>query len=229
MTPLAQRLVSAEPRVLLRMLVLVVDLEVQRGRVVEDHVHVGVHQVGHREVDRLLDLRLVLLQEVHREVQVMKVEAPGARQEHLLAQPLLPAVQLRVRRQAAVGDHREERALEGSRRPLGARLAQQHLVDAQLPPELTEHVHPSVGPAVADAHVAALGALDERLGREHAQDALGQTAQLLAVHLVGPAEVVDHLRHRAAPRRVPGVLGQLVVAGLGAVGVTTLRRAQVHA
>src|ERR1019366_1594011 len=42
-------------------------LEVEKDAIAE--AYVGVHQVGHREVDRLLDLRLVLLQEVHREVQ----------------------------------------------------------------------------------------------------------------------------------------------------------------
>ena len=52
-------------------LILLVDLEVQRGRVVEDEVDIGVHQVGHLEVDRFLHLRLVLLEEVHAEVEVM--------------------------------------------------------------------------------------------------------------------------------------------------------------
>jgi len=81
---LAKRLVDALELVALD-LILRVHLEVQRCRVVEDHVYVRVHQVGRREVHRLLDLRLVLLQEVHREVQVVQLQRPGARQEHLLA------------------------------------------------------------------------------------------------------------------------------------------------
>jgi len=52
---------------------------------------------------------------------------------------------------------------------------------------------------------------------------------LVGVELVGAAEVVDDLGDGAAALGVPDVLGELVVADLGAVGVLALRDAEVHA
>ena len=129
------------------------------------------------------------------------------------------AVQLRVRLQRAVRRHREERALEGA-------AASQDLVDLQLLPELPEDVDAAVRPCVEDS--------DVRLGRErllpweHPQDARRQPPELVAVELVGPAEVVDHRRDRARLLLVPLVLGELEVARHGAVAVPSLRLAEVH-
>src|SRR5882672_2404211 len=144
---LAQRLVPSAVLDLLRF-VLVVDLEVQRGGVVEDEVHVAVHQVGGLEVDSLLDLGLVFLEEVHGAVEVLQLERSTARQVHLFTQPLLPTVQLRVRGERAVGDHREQRPLE---RLLGAGVlgaALEHRGDVELLPQLLEDVDSAVRPAV---------------------------------------------------------------------------------
>ena len=99
---LAQRIEAAPLPVEFR-LVLLVDLEVQRCGVVEDQVHIGVHQVRHAEVERLLDLGLVLLEEVHGEVEVVQIELLARWEVDLFSQPLLPTVQLRVGAERAVG------------------------------------------------------------------------------------------------------------------------------
>jgi hypothetical protein len=94
-------------------------------------------------------------------------------------------------------------------------------------------VNAAVRPAVSDPNVAGAscdydGAGRVALVRHHAQDARGEPAQLVLVELIGPAEVVDHLRDRVAARWVPDVLGELVVADLAAIGVPPLGDAKVH-
>lgn len=97
---LAQRRVLPPPRELVAAQgdpVLLVHLEVQAGRVVEDEVHVRLHEVGGAEEDLLLHLLLVRLEEVHRAVEVLQLERLLAGEEHLFPEPLLPAVELGVR------------------------------------------------------------------------------------------------------------------------------------
>ena len=116
----------------LRRLVFLVDLAVERGRVVEDEVDVDVEQVRHAEVDRLLDRRLVGLEEVHRPVEVVEVERRPVREEHLGLQPLLPTGELRVGTQTAVGHHGEQGALEPLPGGAPAQVLGQDGRDAQL-------------------------------------------------------------------------------------------------
>lgn len=75
--------------------IFLIDLEVQRGRVVEDDLDVKAQKIRHPEVDRLLDCVLVCLQEIHRPVQVLQLEPSPTLQMHLFLQPLLIAVELR--------------------------------------------------------------------------------------------------------------------------------------
>ena len=52
-----------------------IDLEVQRGGVVEDDLHVQVQTIRHAEVDRLLDPLLVGLEKIHPSVWVLELQS----------------------------------------------------------------------------------------------------------------------------------------------------------
>ena len=207
--------------------VLLVDLEVEARGVVEDQVDIGGEQVGHPEVDRLLHLRLVRLQQVHRRVEMVQREPLVAGEEDLLAQPLLMAVELRVRPQGPVGDHREQGPLEGLPIPALRRLRGDHLVETELAPQALQHVHAAVRLGVEDPDVRIGG---HRVLRGYdAEDAAGEAAQRGGVELIGATEVVDDPRDRTAFHGIPDVLGELVVLDDRAVGVAAPRRSQVHA
>jgi hypothetical protein len=60
-------------------------------------------------------------------------------------------------------------------------------------------------------------------------DRTAEAGEAITVELIGAAEVVDDLGDGAAALLVPDVLGQLVVAGFGAIVVAALGCAQVHA
>jgi len=75
--------------------VLIVDLEVQGRRVVEEKIDLEVEEVSHTEEDLLLDLLLVSLEEVHRSVQVVKLDISGAFDPHLVLVPMSHTVHIR--------------------------------------------------------------------------------------------------------------------------------------
>lgn len=178
--------------------------------------------------DLALDRLLVGLQKVHGAVQVLQPQALGARDMHLLLEPLLPAVQLGARRASAVGHHREQGALHIKAQPARLRLGADHLVDAQTLPQRLQHVELAVGPGADQAHVALAGTLD-LLGRAAAQDAGGKLAQALSHRrVIGTPAVVEHPRLRAAPLGRPDVLGQLQVRHGAAIATPLLGFAQVH-
>ena len=93
------------------LVVVELDLEVRRGRVEEDDVDLAVEQVGDREEDRLLHARRALQQEVHRAVQAVVRQLADAGQRDLPGRPAR-GLQLGRRRDAALGDHREDLALD---------------------------------------------------------------------------------------------------------------------
>jgi len=224
--PLAQRGIAPVPLRALP-LVLLIDLEVERGRIVEDEIDVRVHEIGHGKIDRALEGRLLLLEEVHGPVEVLELERPRARQEDLLGEPLLPAGELGRGRERPVRNHGEERPLERLADALPLQALREQGVDAEFLPELLEHVDAAVRPARVQADVLERGEL--LLAGEDPQDALGEAAQRVRVELVSPAEVVDDLGDGAAARGVPDVLGELVVAHLAAILVPAPRGAEVHA
>ena len=211
--------------------VLLVDLEVERRRVIEDEVDVDVEQVRHAEVDGLLDGRLVRLEDIHRPVQMVEIEPGPVREEHLALQPLLPTRELGGGPQTAVGHHGEERALEPLPRRAAAQVFGQHGRDAQLLPQRLKDVDAAVRPAIEQAEVQIGGRFGgrRRAFPDDARDAAGQALEHGAVERVGPAEVVDHLRDGAALGGVPDVLGELVVLDDGAVSVAPACGPQVHA
>jgi hypothetical protein len=75
--------------------ILLVNLEVNRGGVVENELHIEIEQVGEAKVECLFNRLLARLQKVHRPVEVLQLKPPGARNAHLLPTPLLVAVELR--------------------------------------------------------------------------------------------------------------------------------------
>lgn len=154
-----------------------VDLEVQRGSVVEDELDIGVEQVGHPEVDRLLDGRLVRLEEVHRPIEVVELKRLGPGDAHVLDEPLLVAVELGGRRTGPVSHHGEQCPLKREAELTPAERLGDHLGDAQTLPELLEDMHIAVGPGLDQAPIGMLG--DDLLGRAAAQDAARQPAQAL--------------------------------------------------
>ncbi len=92
--------------------ILLVDLEVQRRRIVEHDLDVEVQKIRHPEVVRLLDRFLVRLQEIHRPVQVLQLQRRRALEMNLFLEPLLVAVELRGRRARPVCHHRKQRPLD---------------------------------------------------------------------------------------------------------------------
>ena len=199
----------------------------QRRRVVEDHVHVGVHQVRHVEEDLALDVFLVRLQKVHRPAQVLQLQLLFAWQKHFLGQPLPATVQLRARLTGAVGYHRKQCPLEWLPPSVLRLQLAEHPIDSQLTPNRLHDVDGAVGPGIEHGNTR-FGS-HHLFTRQHTQNATGEAAHRHAIHLVGSAEVVDHFGDGAAPIRIPRVLRELVVLDGGAVSILAASGAQVHA
>ena len=103
---------------------------------------------------------------------------------------------------------------------MGLHGVAQYAIDAQLLPQVVQSVDAAIRPGIQDAHIRIRG--ESLLGGQEAEDAMGQTFELLWIELVGTAEVVDDPSGRSALVLVPGVLGELVVVDGGAVAVMTL-------
>jgi hypothetical protein len=156
--------------------ILLVDLEVQRGGVVEDHLDVQIEQIGHPVEDGLLDGLLVRFQEVHGAVKLVQFQPCVPFDVRVFLEPLLVAVEFRGRGAGAVGDQGEQGALD-IEAEVRAGLLPHDGVDAELLPDGFEHVEVAVGPGADQAPVTA-GAND-LFRRAAAQDALGQPTQTL--------------------------------------------------
>ena len=122
-------------------LVLVVDLEVGRGRVEEDHVDLEVQQVRDREEHLTLDLLLAGEQEVHRPVEHLRIrpEPLDTGQADILRGPLERGP-LRARLQRPAAHQREHEPLDRARHPPAVRKPPDRLVDPEPPPQLIEHI-----------------------------------------------------------------------------------------
>jgi len=208
-------------------LILFVNLEVQRGGVVEDDLHIQAQEVGHPEEDLPFDRLLVRLQEVHRAVQVLQRQPLGAGDARVFLQPLFVAVELGGRRADAVGHHRKERPLDVKAQPPGAGLSVEDLSDTQALPQRLQHIEVAIGPSAHQAPVGAIG--HDLLGRAAAQDTLCQPAQPLDDRFIlGASTVAKDARLGAALLGIPGVLGKLKVGDDTAVGAFLLGLTQVH-
>jgi len=170
---------------------------------------------------------VVLLQEIHRPVEMLELEGPAGREVDLFAEPLLVAVQLGARGEAPVGNHREERPLQRRVPPFWLHAARNTLPQSPPLPEGLQDVEAAVGPGVLEDHVRR--GRHHLLGRGPAEDALGEASQPLARLGVHPPEVINDPRLGLARLGVPGVLGQLVVGHRRPIGQSALGLAQEHA
>ena len=198
--------------------VLLVNLAVERGRVVEDELHITREEISDPEEQLLLQRLLVPLEEVHRPVEVVQLEPRPTRQPDILAEPLLVAVELGGGSQAAVGHHGEAGPLHGEGAPrVIASQGRQSLRHPDPLPQLLEDIEVAVGPRVQQRPAGAFG--DDLLRGDPAQDASRQRAQPLAdLGVIGSAEVVDDAGVGSLRRRVPDALRELQVGNRRATG-----------
>lgn len=235
MPALAWRRVGLVPRCLAAVneifrtqaVIFLVDLKVQRRRVIKGNVNVQAQQVSDAKEDRPLDRVLVRLQEIHRPVQVLQRQRLRAGDPDVLAQPLLVAVQLRTRCQRPVGHHREQRTLDIEAQPPRRCLLVDDFANTQPLPQRFKRIDIPIGPGADQAPSAVLG--DDSLGRAAAQNTLGEPAQALDDRLIiGTPTVAHNAGLGAALLSVPDILGQLQVGDHAAVGALLLRFAQIH-
>ena len=198
--------------------VVVLGLEVGGGGIEQQHVHLQVEQVRHREEHPLLDRRIRLQQGVHRPVEHLWVRAQRTDpwKSDVVCGPLQRG-QLRGRRQRAVGHQREDHPLGGRRQPTAGDGPTDRRIDAQPPPQLVQQPRPAERPR-AHKHQLAICRRPQRLLRvKKAGHRAHQSGQRGPVQLVLAAEVVDHPCPGHARRGVPLVVRQLQVADRGAV------------
>lgn len=154
---------------------------------------------------------LVLLEEVHRPVEMMEFQLVPTLEDDVFAKPLLEAVELRRWRQRAVRHHREAGTLDGQR--LFRRIAhdsRQEILHPQPRPQLLDDVDVAVRPRVDEP--PALAPVDELRRGDAPQDPARQLLELVAdARVVGAAEVVDDSRLRPTALRVPDALDELEV------------------
>lgn len=132
-------------------LVFLVDLEVQRGGVVEDDLDIKVEQVGHAVVDGLLDGFLVRLQEVHGTVKLVQFETLRAGDADVFLQPLLMAVKLRGRGASAVGDQGKQGPFQVEAETPARRLLLQDGADAESIPNRFQGIDVAMRPGADQA------------------------------------------------------------------------------
>ena len=213
-------------RTLLRF-VLVIDLEVQRGGVVEDQLHIRIQQIRHAVVDRLFDRPVVIRQEIHGPIQVVQLQRFGAGDLHVLAKPLFVAIQLRGRGAGPVGHHGEQGALDGKVELALTDHVSNDLVDAEMPPDRLQHIDIAIGPRIEEPPVRLRS--DDVLGAAAPQDAVGEAFEPFGDgRIVGASAVVDDPGLGTFLFGVPDVLGDLEVGEGGAVGAFLSGQSQVH-
>jgi hypothetical protein len=213
--------------------ILILNLEVDTGGVIEQEVHVQGKEIGDPEEHRLFDAFLLLGQKIQGEIEVMELEALGLGPIDLL-EPTLIEAQLAVRGQGPVRHQQEGRLSQQDRGgPPGGGPA--HLLaQAQAVPEGTKEVEAAIllGPLDGDGLAEGFGLrfqADQIIRAGDAEDALGQAAYGLDIEVLLTAEVVDDAGLGALLLGIPDTLGELEVADGGAVAVVTLGGAYVHA
>ena len=104
----------------------------------------------------------------------------------------------------------------------------QRRADAQPLPELVEQPRPAEAPRVQHLDLAGVRGRDRLLRVEEPRDRGDQPGQRVAVHGLGAAEVVDHLRRGHPGDRVAFAVRQLQIRHRRPVAVAPLRLPQVH-
>src|SRR5512135_575210 len=110
-----------------------------------------------------------------------------------------------------------------------ARRLHERSSDPEPVPELVEHVRAAEAPDVDDLDIGSLRRSGGFGRLEEPADRRDEPGEGLPVHLVRPAEVVDHLRDGRTGHGVTLVVGELEIADDRAVLVRPARLPQVHA
>ena len=180
-------------------LVGAVDLPVGGGGVDEDDVDVQVQQVRHRVEDPRRDLAQRVQQEIHCRVSGVVAEPGAVGDRDPLGHPPCGG-QLAARRQRPLRHQREQHPLgRAAVDPPTRRDPAQRRPDAEPVPEPVQHPRPAEAARVQHLDLAGVRGRDRLLRVQEPRDRGHQPGQRVAVHGLGAAEVVDHLR-RAAPR-----------------------------
>ena len=205
-----------------------VDLPVGGGGVDEDDVDIEVEQVRDRVEDPRGDLAQRVEQEVHRPIRRV-VGKPGAAGDRDPFGDPAGGGQLAARFQRPLRHQREQHPLGRVRvqAPVGGDPVQRR-ADAQPLPELVEQPRPAEAARVQDLDLAGVRGRDRLLRVEEPRDRGDQPGQRVAVHGLGAAEVVDHLRRGHPGDRVAFAVRQLQIRHRRPVAVAPLRLPQVH-
>jgi len=204
------------------------ELESARGGVPDEHVDLGVAQLGGPTANRLREGLALAPPEGQRPIALR--QRPGRRRRPLpgVSQPVLVAGHLGGGTRAPVRGHGEScgvvRGLAAVRLPVRALRRP----EAELLPQ-------GLGHSQAALRVDLFHVVDAHLRRElpgwelaasivgHAQEALGEAAQGVRIDLVSPPERIDDTGLGAAPLVVGVMFGQLVGERVGSVCASLAR------
>ena len=104
----------------------------------------------------------------------------------------------------------------------------QRRADTEPVPQLIQHPRPAEAPRVQHLDLAGVRGRDRLPRVQKPRDRGHQPGQRVAVHGIGAAEAMDHLRRGHPGDRVALAMSQLQIADHGAVTVASLRLPQVH-
>ena len=170
---------------------------------------------------------MVRRQEIHGPIQVVQFQRFGAGDLHVLAQPLFVAIQLRGRGAGPVGHHGKQGALDGKVELALTEHVSNDLIDAQMPPDLLQHINIAIRPRIEEPPVRLRR--HDVLGATAPQDAVGEAFEPFGDgRIVGAPAVVDDSGLGTLLFGVPDVLGDLEVGEGGAFYAFLSRQSQVH-
>lgn len=126
--------VAANAQLVVAFFVLVVDLKVNGGCIVEDELNVGVEEVGDLEEHRLLEVGLALFEKVQSAIEVMELQLICLGKVALFS-PMLEAIELRGRRETPVGHHEEQSPLQRCTMLRSIEAIKNRILESHLLPE----------------------------------------------------------------------------------------------
>ena len=213
--------------------VRLVDFEVGGGGVVEDQVDIEAQQVGAAQEHGALDFLGPDGEKVEGTIELVDGQFVRLRQPGDVGQPAARAAQFRARVVEALRRHGEQGPLVRRAQLCLRQAGADGLTDAEFLPQGTSDQYDTEFEGGIDLDVGEAGFAADRQGAgvsiDDAVDGGDQALQGGFVELIGAAEVVDDLRFGALGLGVPDVLGEGVVGDGGAIAVTPLGDAQIHA
>ena len=182
----------------------------------------------HRVEDPRRDLAQRVQQEIHCRVSGVVAESGAVGDRDPLGHPP-GGGQLAARRQRPLRHQRQQHPLGRTAvDPPTRRDPAQRRPDAQPVPQLVQHPRPAEAARVQHLDLAGVRGRDRLLRVQEPRDRGHQPSQPVAVHGLGAAEVVDHLRLRHPGDRVALAVRQLQIRHRRTVAVAPLRLPQVH-